>query len=638
MFHNGAQADPQINSLKKYCGKQIPAAVNRLFNFNDVVYAAMADLRNQSINNYFGTSHKAMGDGTITVYAMFQCRRYLSNADCAACFAAANRDTCTQVDSVHIVYDGCFLRYELFSFFNDTVSDVNGVVCGNPFSKVETINDEFSEEAKEVLNKLQIATPQIPNYYAATKTALVGGGAIYAVAQCIEIVSQNGCHECLNLGFNNIQGCLPYTDAREYDAGCFIRYSQRPFFADNQTIDIVTPVLDKGDSHKKLYTIIMGVLGGVALIITMFFALYRFSAKFSFKKTMRVPKGEISGATNKLEAPINYKYNDLKAATNNFSEKNKLGGGGFGNVYKGTLKNGKVIAVKKLFIGQLNKKDDDFETEVKFLSNVHHRNLVRLLGFSNKGLDRIIVYEYMINGSLDKFLFGKKKGCLNWKQRYDIALGTARGLAYLHEDFPVLIIHRDIKSSNILLDDKLQPKIADFGLARFLASNQSKLKTNFAGTLGYTAPEYILHGQLSQKVDTYSYGIVVLEIVSGQKSTEIKKDSDDYEDDDIHLYLIKQAWELYEQGRHMELVDKNLDPNEYDLEEVKRVIEIGLMCTQASAAKRPKMSEVVVLLTSKAQLDHLQPSIPVFVESNSKPQGSLFYSNATVSDSIVSAR
>ncbi|MED6118669.1 hypothetical protein PIB30_005142 [Stylosanthes scabra] len=613
MFHNGVEGDPQINSLKKYCGKHVPIIDDALFNFNDVVYAAVEDLRNQSMmNNYFGTSHKTMGAGAITVYAMFQCRRYLSNADCTACFAAANRDTCTQVDSVHIVYDGCFLRYELFSFFNDTVSDVNGVVCGNPSSKVETINDDFSEEVKEVLNKLQIATPRISNYFAATKTALVGGGAIYAVAQCIETIPQHGCHECLNLGFNNIQGCLPYTDAREYDAGCFIRYSQRPFFADNQTIDI-TSVLDKGDSRKKLYTIIFGVLGGVALIIIMFFALYRFCAKFSFKKTMRVPKGEISGATSKLEAPINYKYNDLKAATNNFSQENRLGGGGFGNVYKGTLKNGKVIAVKKLFIGQLNKKDDDFETEVKFLSNVHHRNLVRLLGFSNKGRDRVIVYEYMINGSLDKFLFGKKKGCLNWKQRYDIALGTARGLAYLHEDFPVLIIHRDIKSSNILLDDKLQPKIADFGLARFLASDQSKLKTNFAGTLGYTAPEYAIHGQLSQKVDTYSYSIVVLEI----------------------------AWELYEQGSHMELVDKNLEPNEYDLEEVKRVIEIGLMCTQASAAKRPKMSEVVVLLSSnKAQLERLQPSIPIFVDSKNlmKPQGSILFSNATVSNSVISAR
>ncbi|MED6173852.1 hypothetical protein PIB30_063562 [Stylosanthes scabra] len=610
MFH-GAQGDPQINSLIKACGRS--RSSSSLFNFNKILNATLEDLRNQSTrkNDYFGTSHNVMGGDS--VYGLFQCRRYLSNTDCATCVDAAAADilTCSGAVSAHIVYDGCFLRYGPYSFYSDTVRDASGIVCGNQTSKGET--NDFSEEAKEVLNKLQMATPRIPNHYAATKTTLVGGGAIYAIAQCVETVSQNGCHDCLNLGFNNIQGCLPYIDGREYDAGCFMRYSQKPFFDGNQTIDI-TPFLDKGHSRKKLYLLIFGVLGGVALMIMIFFALYHLYSKHGLKKTMTVPKGEISGAT-KLKAPINYKYNDLKAATNNFSEENRLGGGGFGNVYKGTLKNGKVIAVKKLFTGQLNKKDDDFETEVKFLSNVHHRNLVRLLGFSNKGQDRVIVYEYMTNGSLDKFLFGfetgKKKGyCLNWKQRYDIALGTARGLAYLHEEFYVSIIHRDIKSSNILLDDKLQPIIADFCLARFLASDQSKLKTKFAGTLGYTAPEYAIHGQLSPKVDTYSYGIVVLEI----------------------------AWELYEKGKHMELVDKKLDANEYDLEEVKRVIEIGLMCTQASAAKRPKMSEVVVLLTSKAQLDHLQPSIPVFVDSNLKPQESTFYSNATVSDSIVSAR
>ncbi|XLR49937.1 hypothetical protein S83_000609, partial [Arachis hypogaea] len=153
---------------------------------------------------------------------------------------------------------------------------------------------------------------------------------------------------------------------------------------------------------------------------------------------------------------------------------------------------------------------------------------------------------------------------------------------------------------------------------------------------GYTAPEYAIYGQLSEKVDTYSYGIVILEIISGRKSTEIVKNNNN--DDDDHEYLIKQAWKLYEQGKHLELVDKNLDPNDYDVEEVKRVIEIALMCTQASPSKRPKMSQVVVLLTSKAQLENLQPSMPVFIESNLKSQGSNFGSNATVSDSILSAR
>ncbi|PNX83916.1 cysteine-rich receptor-like protein kinase 2-like protein, partial [Trifolium pratense] len=244
----------------------------------------------------------------------------------------------------------------------------------------------------------------------------------------------------------------------------------------------------------------------------------------------------ILGATE-LKGPVNYKYSDLKAATKNFSDENKLGEGGFGDVYKGTLKNGNVVAVKKLVLGKSSKIDNDFESEVKLISNVHHRNLVRLLGCCSKNQERILVYEYMANSSLDKFFFG-----------------TAKELAYLNEEFHISIIHRDIKTGNILLDDNLHPKIADFGLARLLPGDRSHLSTGFAGTLGYTAPEYAIHGQLSEKADTYSY---VLEIISGQKSTELKADDDGE-------YLLQKTWKLHERGVHLELVDKVLDPNDYD--------------------------------------------------------------------------
>ncbi|XP_019434794.1 PREDICTED: cysteine-rich receptor-like protein kinase 3 [Lupinus angustifolius] len=257
---------------------------------------------------------------------------------------------------------------------------------------------------------------------------------------------------------------------------------------------------------------------------------------------------------------------------------------------QGTLKNGKIVAVKKLILSQSSNIDHDFESEAKLISNVHHRNLVRLLGCCNEGQERILVYEYISNRSLDRFLFGNKKGSLNWKQRYDIILGTARGLAYLHEEFYVPIIHRDIKTTNIFLDDDLQPKIGDFGLGRLLPGDGTHLNTRFAGTLGYTAPEYAIHGQVSEKADIYSYGVVVLEIISGQKSTEVKLD------ENVHEYLLQRTWKLYERGMHLELVDKDLESNEFDAEEVKKIIEIALLCTHASAAMRPTMSGVVVLL------------------------------------------
>ncbi|XP_028797268.1 putative serine/threonine-protein kinase [Neltuma alba] len=395
---------------------------------------------------------------------------------------------------------------------------------------------------------------------------------------------------------------MPDSNAKIFYAGCFMRYSTSAFFTANQTTDIKR-ILKQGDSSKK--TIIGGVVGGASfiLILLALFALYRRSL---FKRVHRV---DILGATE-LKGPVNYRYKDLKSATKNFSEENKLGEGGFGDVYKGTLKNGEVIAIKKLALEQSKKMDEDFESEVKLISNVHHRNLVRLLGCCSKGQERFLVYEYMKNNNVGQFLFGGDRGSLNWKQRYGIILGTARGLAYLHEGFHICIVHRDIKPSNILLDDDFQPKIADFGLARLLPRDQSHLNTKFAGTMGYTAPEYVMHGQLSEKVDTYCYGVVVLEIISGQKSGELKND-------DQGEFLLQRAWKLYERGMHMEFVDETLDPNEYDAEEVKKIIEIGLLCTQASPAARPTMFEVVDMIESKGGLiDHKRPTMPVYVDSN----------------------
>ncbi|KAK7290293.1 hypothetical protein RIF29_04604 [Crotalaria pallida] len=624
-----AQADPQINLINKGCSQY---NATNLSNFNQNLNASLADLRSQVSNQskHFATAHQALGADP--VYALFQCRNYLSNTDCAACFAAAAaqiRNCSAGANGARVIYDGCFLRYESNGFFDQTTLPGNSMICGNNTAVGGAT--AFSGAAQQVLEDLQIATPKINGFFAATKTQ-VAGGTIYAIAQCVETASESGCLDCLNVGYNNIQSCLPNTDGRAFDAGCFMRYSETSFFADNQTIDI-TPFLKQGSSSKK-GAIIGGVVGGVGLIVIL---LALFAWLKLYKKPKRAPRGDILGATE-LKGPVNYRYKDLKSATKNFSDENKLGEGGFGDVYKGTLQNGKVVAVKKLLLGPSSKIDEHFESEVKLISNVHHRNLVRLLGCCSKGQERILVYEYMANNSLDRFLFGEKKGSLNWKQRCDIILGTARGLAYLHEDFHVCIIHRDIKTNNILLDDDLQPRIADFGLARLLPEDQSHLSTKFAGTLGYTAPEYALHGQLSVKADTYSYGVVVLEIISGQKSSELRTDDDDGD------FLLQRAWKLYERDMHLDLVDKTLETGDYDPEEVKKIIEIALLCTQASAATRPTMSEVVVLLKSKNSQENMKPTMPVFVESNLKSRAETSTStgsstsNATASTSILSAR
>lgn len=620
------EGEAQILLINKGCSQY---NATNLSEFYQNLNATLADLKAKVSNqNHFATAQSVRGEDP--VYAMFQCRNYLSNADCAACFtvaAAQIRNCSAGSNGARVIYDGCFLRYESNGFFDQTTLPGNSMICGNQTANGAT---SFTTTAQQVLVDLQTATPKIPGFFAATKTQ-VGGNEIYAIAQCAETVTESGCLDCLKVGFNNIQSCLPNTNGRAFDAGCFMRYSVTSFFADNQTIDI-THFLKQGGSSKK-GAIIGGIVGGVVLLVIL---LVLFTWLRWNKKPKRLPRGDILGATE-LRGPVTYRYKDLKSATKNFSAENKLGEGGFGDVYKGTLKNGKIVAVKKLFLGQSDKMDEQFESEVKLISNVHHRNLVRLLGCCSKGQERILVYEYMANNSLDRFLFGEKKGSLNWKQRYDIILGTARGLSYLHEDFHVCIIHRDIKTSNILLDDDLQPRIADFGLARLLPEDQSHLNTRFAGTLGYTAPEYAIHGQLSVKADTYSFGVVVLEIISGQKSSELK---DDVDGD----FLLQRVWKLYEGERHLELVDKTLNPEDYDGEEVKKIIEIGLLCTQASAAERPTMSEIVALLKSKNLLENMKPAMPIFVESNLRPRTDTYTSTssstskATASTSILSAR
>ncbi|KAF5177607.1 Cysteine-rich receptor-like protein kinase [Thalictrum thalictroides] len=282
--------------------------------------------------------------------------------------------------------------------------------------------------------------------------------------------------------------------------------------------------------------------------------------------------GDILVATE-LRGPMKYRYNDLTSATKNFSEQNKLGEGGFGDVYKGTLNNGKVIAVKKLAIRKSVRAKADFESEVKLISNVHHRNLSRLLGYCSKRQELLLVYEYMANSSLDKFLFGDRCGTLNWKQRFDIIVGTAR----------------------------------DFGLARLLPEDQTHINTRFAGTLGYTAPEYVINGKLSSKVDTYSYGVVVLEIISGRRSNDLQLEP-------FTEYLLELAWRLHEEDKLIDLVDRSLDVNEYNTEEMKKIIGMALLCTQSSVS-RPSMSEVVTLLTSKGLSDY-NPTRPTFIDQN----------------------
>ncbi|CAN1311607.1 Cysteine-rich receptor-like protein kinase 43 [Linum perenne] len=312
--------------------------------------------------------------------------------------------------------------------------------------------------------------------------------------------------------------------------------------------------------------------------------------------------GENEGDLEKIAAQERkqFAFQTLVSATKDFHPSHKLGEGGFGPVYKGKLSDGREIAVKRLSLSS-RQGNTEFTTEAKLLARVQHRNVVSLLGYCVHDMEKLLVYEYVAHESLDKLLFkSNSKTHLDWKQRFDIIMGIARGLQYLHEDSHNVIIHRDIKASNILLDDRWIPKIADFGMARLFPEDQTHVNTRVVGTNGYMAPEYVMHGRLSVKADVYSFGVLVLELISGQKNSTFA--NADYN-------LLEWAYKLYKDGKSMDLMDPTLVTSAA-AELVKTCIHVGLLCTQGEPNTRPTMRQVVLWLSKKP--GHLEePTRPV---------------------------
>ncbi|XP_071698441.1 G-type lectin S-receptor-like serine/threonine-protein kinase SD2-5 [Rutidosis leptorrhynchoides] len=277
--------------------------------------------------------------------------------------------------------------------------------------------------------------------------------------------------------------------------------------------------------------------------------------------------------------PVRFSYKDLQQATNDFTT--KLGQGGFGSVYRGVLNDGTQIAVKRLEgIGQGKK---EFRAEVSMIGSIHHHHLVKLKGFCAEGKYRLLVYEYMGNGSLDRWLFGDVS--LDWDTRYDIAIGTAKGLAYLHEECDVKIIHCDIKPENVLLDDHFLAKVSDFGLAKLMTREQSHVFTTLRGTRGYLAPEWITNYAISEKSDVYSYGMVLLEIISGRKNYNSSET----------LNFPAYAFKMMGEGKVKELLDEKMKVDEND-ERVVIATHVALWCIQDDMNLRPSMPKVVRML------------------------------------------
>lgn len=343
-------------------------------------------------------------------------------------------------------------------------------------------------------------------------------------------------------------------------------------------------------SSVSIGAIVGGVAAGIIALLCIIGGYIYWRRRHPKEAFFDVPAQEESEVN--LGQLKRFSLSQLRIATENFSARNEIGRGGFGRVYKGVLSDGTAVAVKRLKEDHNLGNEQQFQTEVEIISMAAHRNLLRLYGFCTTPNERLLVYPFMSNGSVSSQLQLKKPNgepALNSKMRKHIALGAAKGLAYLHEQCNPKIIHRDVKADNILLDDEFEAVVGDFGLAKPVDFKNTHITTAVRGTLGHIAPEYMSTGKSSEKTDVYGYGITLLQLITGQGAVNLSRLSDN--DDVMLLDWVKK---LVREDRVEVMVDPNL--KEYDIEDIKELLRVALLCTQNSPAARPKMSEVVLML------------------------------------------
>ncbi|CAL5434667.1 unnamed protein product [Camellia sinensis] len=345
--------------------------------------------------------------------------------------------------------------------------------------------------------------------------------------------------------------------------------------------------------------VLMGSIGGVCVLIGCLGFLW-----FCLKKKKKNRVENKDKALYELEAetgPKKFSYQELATATRNFVEEEKLGQGGFGGVYRGFLQElNSYVAVKR--VSKESKQGiKEYASEVKIINRLRHRNLVQLLGWCHEERELLLVYEFMPNGSLDSHLF-KDNTFLTWLTRYNIAKGLDAALFYLHEEWEQCVLHRDIKSSNIMLDSKFNAKLGDFGLARLVDHGRVSQTTVLAGTMGYMAPECLMTSKSSKESDVYSFGVVALEIACGRKPIDLMAEEG-------HMRLVEWVWELYGRGNLLEAADAKL--GDFDEEQMECLLFVGLWCAHPDYNLRPSIKQAIQVLDFEAPLPSLPPNMPV---------------------------
>ncbi|XP_031478297.1 cysteine-rich receptor-like protein kinase 3 [Nymphaea colorata] len=587
-------SDPRITQADLVCGN-ISATNKSIFvpNFISALDAVTPLIARQRYAQFVTDSNVER------VYAFGQCMSDLSQSDCNLCFAQCKTSILRclpfqlNINEGRNYLDGCYLRYDYYNFFNETTSPMDKTLCNRTRSYGNQSN--FVVNAVAAMRNLSAQAVVNNGFWRGS----FGGGnsTVYAIGQCWKTLNMSSCKTCLDAAVSSISSCLPAMEGRVLSSGCYLRYSNYQFYNDSSSTS------GSSGGARKTATIVSVSFSALVVLIIAVAASFFVKKKIEEKRKEKRQLGRLAAAVRK--SALNFKYETLERATNYFDQSNKLGQGGSGLVYKGVLSDGKTVAVKRLFFNT-RQWVDKFFNEVNLISGIQHKNLVKLLGCSIAGPESLLVYEYVPNKSLDLFLYGgENTPILSWDVRKNIILGTAEGLAYLHEESNLRIIHRDIKLSNVLLDENFTAKIADFGLARCFPLDRTHITTAVAGTLGYMAPEYLVHGKLTEKADIYSFGVLIIEIVTGRRNNSCQQNFG---------HCLQMVWNFYVSNKLTECVDPKLSGN-FPEQDAVHVLKVGLLCCQASAELRPPISMVVKMLTDR-NCTISSPTQPPFLNSN----------------------
>ncbi|KAM3199036.1 cysteine-rich receptor-like protein kinase 10 isoform X1 [Capsicum annuum] len=573
-------------------------------------------------NGFFNSTSSRRRDNpsSETAYGLFLCRGDVSTNVCKKCVDTATKEIvrlCPLEKEAVVFSDYCMLRYSdnnIFGIYNQYF-----IFSKSDNSRNVTEPERFYKILAYLMNELTtlvVNDDRKGKKFATQEANFTASQKVYALAQCTPDISSDTCKACLSQAISGLPtSCKKSKSCKVVLLNCFIWYEFFLFYNSKASAaplvqNTPPPQIISENDHRRnwifsartIIAIAVPVISIVFIILIVGLSCFRRKAKGRKGKPKDI--NEVRSNTKSLH----YEFGVIQDATNNFSIGNRIGQGGFGDVYKGKLPNGQEIAVKRLSQSS-NQGSEEFKSEVVLVAKLQHRSLVRLLGFCLQGVERILIYEFVPNKSLDYYLFDReRKGPLNWEIRLKIIRRIARGLLYLLEDCPLKIVHRDLKPSNILLDVEMNPKISDFGMARIFGAHQTQGNTmRVVGTYGYMSPEYVMYGQYSIKSDVFSFGVLTLEIVSGNKNSSFCESNEAND-------LLSHAWKHWKEDTPLELIDSTLEDC-YSRIEVLRCIQIGLLCVQKDAHKRPTMGSIVLMLSSNS-ITLPNPQRPAFFASS----------------------